>query len=63
VPRGRQLRDAEKDVTRLERRKVTLTKKLLETTDHAQQTNLGVELGEVQKALHAAEEHWLHLLD
>jgi ATP-binding cassette subfamily F protein uup len=63
VPRGRQLRDAEKDVSRLERRKVTLTKKLLETTDHAQQTKLGVELADVQTALHTAEEHWLSLLD
>jgi ATP-binding cassette subfamily F protein uup len=63
VPRGRQLRDAEKDVTRLERRKVTLTKKLLDTTDHAEQTRLGVELADVQKALHTAEEHWLSLLD
>jgi ATP-binding cassette subfamily F protein uup len=63
VPRGRQLRDAEKDVTRLERRKVTLTKKLLETSDHTEQTRLGVELADVQKALHAAEEHWLSLLD
>jgi hypothetical protein len=40
-----------------------LTKKLLETTEHAQQTKLGVELADVQKALHAAEEHWLSLLD
>jgi ATP-binding cassette subfamily F protein uup len=63
VSRGRQLRDAEKDVSRLERRKVTLTKKLLETTDHAAQTTLGVELADVQKALHTAEELWLGLLD
>jgi ABC transport system ATP-binding/permease protein len=62
VSRGRQLRDAEKDVSRLERRKVTLTKKLLDTADHTQQTTLGVELADVQKALHAAEEHWLSLL-
>jgi ATP-binding cassette subfamily F protein uup len=61
-PRGRQLRDAEKDVTRLEKRKGTLTKKLLETTDRAEQTTLGVELADVQRALHTAEEHWLSLL-
>jgi ATP-binding cassette subfamily F protein uup len=63
VPRGRQLRDAEKDVSRLERRKVTLTKKLLETTDHTEQTRLGSELAQVQRSLHNAEELWLSLLD
>jgi ABC transport system ATP-binding/permease protein len=63
LPRGRQLRDAEKNVTRLERRKVTLTKKLLETNDHVAQTTLGDELADVQKALHTAEEFWLSLLD
>lgn len=63
VPRGRQLRDAEKDVSRLERRKVALTKKLLDTTDHTEQTRLGNELAEVQQSLHHAEELWLSLLD
>jgi ATP-binding cassette subfamily F protein uup len=63
VPRGRQLRDAEKDVTRLERRKVTLTKKLLDTADHTEQTRLGSELADVQRSLLHAEEHWLSLLD
>jgi ATP-binding cassette subfamily F protein uup len=63
VPRGRQLRDAEKDVTRLERRKVSLTKKLLETADHSEQSRLGSELAEVQRSLHTAEELWLSLLD
>jgi ATP-binding cassette subfamily F protein uup len=63
VSRGRQLRDAEKDVTRLERRKVSLTKKLLETADHGEQTRLGGELADVQRSLHTAEELWLSLLD
>jgi ABC transport system ATP-binding/permease protein len=63
LPRGRQLRDAEKDVTRLERRKVSLTKKLLESNDHTEQTRLGSELADVQRSLHHAEEHWLSLLD
>ncbi len=62
VSRGRQLRDAEKDVTRLERRKVTLSKKLLDTTDHTEQTRLGGELAEVQESLQHAEELWLSLL-
>ena len=63
VPRGRQLRDAEKDVTRLERRKVTLTKKLLDTLDHTEQTRLGNELAVVQRELSDAEDHWLSLLE
>ncbi len=63
VSRGRQLRDAEKDVARLERRKVTLTRKLLGTTEHTEQTRLGSELADVQGLLHDAEEHWLSLLD
>ncbi|MGA7835013.1 MAG: ABC-F family ATP-binding cassette domain-containing protein [Acidimicrobiales bacterium] len=62
VPRGRQLRDAEKDVTRLERRKVTLTKKLLETLDHTEQTRLGNELAVTQRELSDAEDRWLTLL-
>jgi ATP-binding cassette subfamily F protein uup len=63
VPRGRLLRDAEKDVSRLERRKVTLTQKLLDAQDHTEQTRLGSELADVQRSLHSAEELWLSLLD
>jgi ATP-binding cassette subfamily F protein uup len=61
VPRGRQLRDAEKEMSRLERRKSTLTYKLLATTDHTVQARLGTELSGVQAALAAAEDHWLSL--
>jgi ATP-binding cassette subfamily F protein uup len=63
VSRGRQLRDAEKDVTRLERRKITLTQKLINATDHMEQTRLGNELADVQRSLQDAEEHWLSFLD
>jgi ATP-binding cassette subfamily F protein uup len=61
VSRGRQLRDAEKEMARLERRKSTLTNKLLATTDHTVQARLGGELSEVQTALAAAEDQWLTL--
>jgi ATP-binding cassette subfamily F protein uup len=61
VSRGRQLRDAEKEMARLERRKSTLTNKLLATTDHTVQARLGNELSEVQVALAAAEDQWLSL--
>jgi ATP-binding cassette subfamily F protein uup len=63
IPRGRQLRDAEKEMTRLGRRRETLNKKLLESLDHSEQSRLGAELAEVQKALSVAEDHWLSLAD
>jgi ATP-binding cassette subfamily F protein uup len=63
APRGRQLREAEKEMTRLERRKSTLTDKLLATSDHTVQAALGAELSDVQTALAAAENHWLRLIE
>jgi ATP-binding cassette subfamily F protein uup len=63
VPRGRQLRDAEKEMARLERRKVALTKKLLATTAHEDQNLLGAELNDIQTALTVAEEQWLRLIE
>jgi ATP-binding cassette subfamily F protein uup len=63
VSRGRQIRDAEKDMSRLERRKESLTKKLLAASTHLDQTRLGVELASVQNELSVAEEHWLSLND
>jgi ATP-binding cassette subfamily F protein uup len=60
---GRQLRDAEKEMARLERRRSTITKKILASTDHAEQTQLGTELAVVLHDLNAAEENWLLLSD
>jgi hypothetical protein len=48
-------------MSRLERRKSTLTDKLLATTDHTVQARLGVELSDVQAALATAEDLWLSL--
>ena len=48
-------------MARLERRKSTLTDKLLATTDHTVQAQLGGELSDVQAALAAAEDQWLSL--
>jgi ATP-binding cassette subfamily F protein uup len=62
-PTGRQLRDAEKEMTRLERRRVALHDKLLATNDHVTQLALGRELADVQVALERAEEIWLSLLE
>ena len=61
VPRGRQLRDAEKEMTRLDRRRTTLTDKILSSDDHKSQAVLGAELESVQQALSVAEERWLAL--
>ena len=63
VSRGRTLRDAEKEMSRLERRKTALTERLLACADREEQTRLGVQLASVQHDLHVAEEAWLALLD
>jgi ABC transport system ATP-binding/permease protein len=61
--RGRMARDAEKEMSRLDRRRTSLNKKLLASNDHVEQTRLGLELETVQKDLHAAEEYWLTFVD
>lgn len=63
VPRGRQLRDAEKDMTRLERRRATLGDKIAQSRDYHEQARLGAQLEQVLRDLAAAEEHWLSLAD
>ncbi|MCL5076598.1 MAG: ATP-binding cassette domain-containing protein [Actinobacteria bacterium] len=63
VPRGRQLRDAEKEMTRLDRRRATLTDKILASDDHKSQAVLGAELERVQQELSVAEERWLALYE
>ena len=63
VPRGRLLRDAEKDISRLERRRATLGDKIAASSDYLEQAKLGGELEKVLLDLAAAEEHWLSLAD
>ncbi|MDE3044979.1 MAG: ABC-F family ATP-binding cassette domain-containing protein, partial [Acidobacteriota bacterium] len=63
VPAGRQLREAEKEMTRLERRRASLHDKLLAAPDHVAQVALGRELADVQVALERAEATWLSLLE
>jgi ATP-binding cassette subfamily F protein uup len=63
VPRGRALRDAEKTMTGLERRRRTLNERVLGATDHVEQSRLGRELDEVTRQLRDAEERWLSLLE
>ena len=63
IPLGRQIRDAEKEMSRLERRRNTLSAKIFASSDHVEQSRLGAELADVQRALGAAEEYWLALVD
>src|SRR5664280_71655 len=63
VPLGRQIRDAEKEMARLERRRSVITKKIVASPDHVEQSNLGSELADLLKELNAAEERWLGLAE
>ncbi len=63
VSKGRLLRDAEKDMQRLERKRATLGDKIAATSDYLEQARLGAELERVLKDLAVAEEYWLSLAD
>jgi len=63
LPNGRRIRDAEKDMTRLERRRTMITQKILASNDHAEQARLGSELAQLLTELSAAEERWLALVE
>ena len=58
---GRRVRDAEKEMLRLERRRDQVRQALTATVDYVELTRLGDELHAVQAALDAAEESWLAL--
>ena len=60
------MKDADKEITRLGKRRVALEETLAEragTADHTELTALGAELAEVLAALEAAEERWLALAE
>jgi ATP-binding cassette subfamily F protein uup len=63
TPNGRKIRDAEKDMARLERRRLTITEKIVHSTDHVEQSRLGSELAQLLEELNAAEERWLALVE
>ena len=63
VSRGRRLRDAEKEMSRLNRRRDSITAKLLASHDHEEQARLGTELDSVQSSLDAAEDDWLKFVE
>jgi ATP-binding cassette subfamily F protein uup len=63
APVGRRLRDTEKELARLGRKREKLHDALVATTDHVELTRLGAELRAVQSELDAAEEQWLALAE
>ena len=63
APTSKLLREAEKDMTRLERQVAKLTAKLLEVNDYVEAGKLNKELLELRRALSEAEERWLQLAD
>ena len=60
---GRLLRDAEKQMTRLQRQRDKVAGTLTSTTDHREMARLGDELATAQAALDEAEERWLALAE
>lgn len=59
---GKVLREAEKQVSKLERRRNTLSEKIAGSANPEEQKTLGVELSQVLKDLAAAEDFYLSLL-
>ncbi|HEY5096922.1 MAG TPA: ABC-F family ATP-binding cassette domain-containing protein [Acidimicrobiales bacterium] len=63
APLGRRLREAEKEMARLERQRDRITGALTAAQNHQEMTRLGAELAEAQRALDQAEERWLSLAE
>ena len=63
VSKSKQLRETQKEVSRLERKRETLTTKIADSSDRAEQSRLGAELAQVLIDLAKAEETWLQLAD
>jgi ABC transport system ATP-binding/permease protein len=59
APRGRALRQAEKNLARAERERDRITEALTRSVDHVEMVRLGRELAAVQAELDQAEEDWL----
>ena len=61
---GRLLREAEKDVARLDKSKRRLEEQLVEAgSDHDQLASLGLQLSEISEQLQEREEAWMELAD
>jgi hypothetical protein len=60
------VKEAEKDLRRLERRRVVLNDELVAAAsagDHEALTRLGIELADTDAAVTAVEDRWLELTD
>ncbi len=60
---GRVLRDAEKQVTKLERRRTSLNEKIMASSEVEEQKKLSAELSQVIKDLAQAEDYYISLLN
>ncbi len=61
---SRLLRQVEKDVARLEKKKARLNNELVEAgSDHAKLSEIGVELAQIDADLSVAEDQWMELAD
>jgi ATP-binding cassette subfamily F protein uup len=60
---GRQLREAEQAMVKLQRRVDQLNEHLVATTDHTELAKLGADLATAQDELATVEEGWLELVD
>jgi ABC transport system ATP-binding/permease protein len=62
-PVGRLLRQAEKNMVRLQRQRDRIAEALTAAVDHVEMTRLGGQLADAQAALDEAEEQWLALAE
>jgi ATP-binding cassette subfamily F protein uup len=62
-PVGRLLRQAEKNMVRLQRQRDRIAEALTTAVDHVEMTRLGGQLADAQAALDEAEEQWLALAE
>jgi ATP-binding cassette subfamily F protein uup len=63
VPTNRLLREAEKNMVKLQRQRDKIAEALTATHDHVEMNRLGAELAAAQAALSEAEENWLALAE
>jgi hypothetical protein len=63
VPANRLLREAEKNMVKLQRQRDKIVEALTGVDDHVEMNRLGAELAAAQAALSDAEETWLALAE
>jgi hypothetical protein len=63
VPTNRLLREAEKNMVKLQRQRDKVVEELTGARDHVEMNRLGAELAAAQAALSDAEDTWLNLAE